>query len=161
VTASAAVRLRRARLDDLPARGELAPGWRIRTWSAGDEVTVPPLLGEAFGPSRATVAGLQAFWRRFPGIEPRGIFVVEDAGGRVATTATTRLDPNGGKRGWIHLVATRRDLRRRGLATFVVVHALHELAAAGARTAQVGTEARNEAALAFYRALGFTICDGA
>jgi ribosomal protein S18 acetylase RimI-like enzyme len=59
--------------------------------------------------------------------------------------------------GRIPLIATRADLRRRGLGRVLVTAALRWFADAGATVAHVKTQAANYPALALYHRLGFVI----
>ena len=153
----ASVTMIRGDLRGLPPLPETPAGYCVRTWHVGDDIAVPALLGDAFGPDRATYDDLLRFWRRFPGIEPDGVFVVENASGEVVGTATARIDPSSPACGWIHLVAVASGYRRGGLGRLLVIRALHHLAARGVSRALVGTTAANTAAISMYAAIGFAV----
>jgi ribosomal protein S18 acetylase RimI-like enzyme len=118
-------------------------------------MAIPALLGDAFGPDRATYDDLLQFWRRFPGIDPDGVFVVETAGGEVVGTVTGRIDPSSPMRGWVHLIAVASSYRGHALGRLLVIQALHYLAARGASLALVGTRETNTVAISMYAAIGF------
>ena len=65
-------------------------------------------------------------------------------------------------RGWLDSVAVRRPWRRQGLATALVVRALHALRAAGYSGAVLGVDASNpQDALGLYRRVGFEVVSSA
>ena len=150
-----AMRLALSGLDRLPRVPEVPEGYLLRTWRDGDEVAIPALLGEAFGPSRASFHDLQQFWLTHPGIRPEGIFIIESEVGEVAGTATARIDEVQDHAGYVHRVAVRRTHRRRGLATLVVLKALHHIADHHGRPALVETNEDNMLAISLYLKLGF------
>jgi ribosomal protein S18 acetylase RimI-like enzyme len=117
---------------------------------------MPALLGEGFGPHRATYAALEEFWRRFPGLGPSGALIVESSDGEIAATVSTRVEV---ERLWIHLVAVSGQHRRRGLATFAILSALDAHAGRGIDSAWVGTAAHRLAAIRLYLGLGFEVVD--
>jgi GNAT superfamily N-acetyltransferase len=143
------------RLADLPPVPSLPAGYTRRSWLPCDEGRMPKVLGEAFGPHRGSYAALEEFWRRFPGLGPSGAIVVESAKGEVVATASTRVDPDDANRAWIHLVGVHPAHRRRGLATYAILTALHAQADGGLTSVWVGTGAHRLAAIELYGRLGF------
>jgi mycothiol synthase len=65
-------------------------------------------------------------------------------------------------RGWLHRVSVRRQWRRRGLATALIVSALAGLRDAGMNEAMLGVDSENPTgALQLYESLGFAVHDRA
>ncbi len=150
-----AVRLTLSGLNRLPRVPEMPEGYRLRTWRDGDEVAIPALLGEAFGPSRASFHDLQQFWLTHPCIRPDGIFIIESEVGEVAGTATARIDQAQDRAGYVHRLAVRRTHRQRGLATLSVLKALHHIADHHRCLAIVETKEDNIVAISLFLKLGF------
>lgn len=138
-----------------PRASPLPPGYVERCWQSGDEDRLPRLLGEAFGPRRSTYAALQEFWRKYPGIAPDGIVVVENARGEAVATASARIDPSTPGRGAVHLVAVRTDHRCRGLGAWVTLTALQRLAARGVTYAVLATREERLPAIRVYLRIGW------
>lgn len=95
-----------------------------------------------------------------PDYDPALDLVVEAADGTLAAycecaTSRTAWARGGRREGWIDMVATHPDLRRRGIGRALLLAALRRLRAAGADTARLFTESTNESALRLYAALGF------
>ena len=91
--------------------------------------------------------GLATFLARNP-----GSFLVADQQGRLVGSAMGGWD---GRRGWIYHVAIAADLRRLGLASALVRRVEDALRGAGCRRCLVSVEGGNDAALAFWRRLGY------
>lgn len=144
-------------LDRLLPVPEVPAGYLLRTWRDGDELGIPPLLGEAFGVNRASFKDLQRFWLDHPGIVPEGIFIIETDKGELVGTATGRIDLDQSHQGYVHRVAVRRGHRRRGLATLLVLKALHYIADNNGRVAIVGTDENKPQAISIYLRLGFEL----
>jgi mycothiol synthase len=142
-------------LSELPPLPALPAGYRLRTWQAGDETKVPPVLGDAFF-GDPTVAAYETF-RRY--LEERGafipenVFVIEAASGQVVGTTTARFVS--AQVGRLHRVGVQRKHQGRGLGTTLVLKALHHLAERDVHTVYVGTEDDKLAALSVYLHAGF------
>lgn len=91
--------------------------------------------------------GLATFLARNP-----GSFLVAEQRGRLVGSAMGGWD---GRRGWIYHVTVAEDLRRLGLATVLVRQVEDALRRAGCRRCLVSVEGGNDAALAFWRRLGY------
>ena len=83
------------------------------------------------------------------------LFVATDAD-RVVGTAMAGYD---GHRGWLYTVAVSPELRRRGIGTDLVRHAVDALRAAGCIKVNLQIRATNAAVRGFYESLGFEVED--
>lgn len=64
----------------------------------------------------------------------------------------------GRREAWINLLGTRREWRKRGLASALLAHAVRAYAAAGFDTAMIGVDRDNPSGAAgLYKSLGFTL----
>jgi GNAT superfamily N-acetyltransferase len=75
----------------------------------------------------------EADWRRLLALDPEGCFVAELDGRAVGTTATTLFGPVG----WISMVLVEASVRRLGIGTRLLEHALAYLDRAGAKTVRL------------------------
>jgi ribosomal protein S18 acetylase RimI-like enzyme len=62
-----------------------------------------------------------------------------------------------GHRGWLYSVAVHPRLRRRGIGTSLVRHAIEQLRRLGCVKVNLQVRATNSAVVAFYRSLGFSV----
>jgi ribosomal protein S18 acetylase RimI-like enzyme len=62
-----------------------------------------------------------------------------------------------GHRGWLYSVAVHPRLRRRGVGTSLVRHAIEQLGRLGCVKVNLQVRATNSAVVAFYRSLGFSV----
>lgn len=111
---------------------------------------LPSDISGAIGLTRA--AGwnqISADWQRLLSLEPEGCFTLE-SGGRVA--ATTTVVCYGRELGWLGMVLTAPECRRRGFAELLIARALQF--AEGRRLATVKLDA-TEAGIGLYRKFGF------
>ena len=83
------------------------------------------------------------------------LFVATEAD-RVVGTAMAGYD---GHRGWLYTVAVSPELRRRGIGTDLVRHAVDALRAAGCIKVNLQIRATNAAVRGFYESLGFEVED--
>jgi GNAT superfamily N-acetyltransferase len=90
----------------------------------------------------------EADWRRFLDLEPDGCFVGEVDGNVVATTTTRVFGPIA----WIGMVLVDQAMRRRGIGTAMMEHALAHLTARGVATMRLDATPLGEP---IYRRLGF------
>jgi GNAT superfamily N-acetyltransferase len=90
----------------------------------------------------------EADWRRLLAMDPDGCFVAELDGRAVGTTATTLFGPIG----WISMVLVEASVRRLGIGTRLLEHALAHLDRAGARAARLDATALGRPV---YEKLGF------
>jgi|GEM_PF-143267 len=75
----------------------------------------------------------EADWHRLLALDPEGCFVAELDGRAVGTTATTLFGPIG----WISMVLVEASVRRLGIGTRLLEHALAYLDRAGAKTVRL------------------------
>jgi GNAT superfamily N-acetyltransferase len=90
----------------------------------------------------------EADWRRFLDLEPEGCFVGEVDGKLVATTTTRVFGPIG----WIGMVLVDQAMRRRGIGTAMMEHALAYLTARGVATMRLDATPLGQP---IYQRLGF------
>lgn len=111
-----------------------------------------------------------ALWREvFPGDPPwnepslvmarkravqRDLFLVATVNGALAGTAMGGYD---GHRGWVYSVAVRADSRRRGIGARLMARLESALMDMGCPKMNLQVRAGNEAVVAFYRRLGYTV----
>jgi len=149
------IHLRHSNLYRLPPVTEVPYGYLWRTWRDGDEIGIPTLLGEVFGPKRASFKNLKRFWEDHPIIVPGGISIIETDNREIVGTATGRIDKCKPHLGYVHRVAVQKNHRRRGLATHLVLKTLKYIADNKGRVAIVGTNEHNLQAISIYLKLGF------
>jgi len=83
----------------------------------------------------------------------RLLFVASERG-RIVGSAMAGYD---GHRGWLYSVAVEPDGRRKGLGSALVKHAVAALRTAGCVKVNLQVRSSNEAVVAFYEALGFSV----
>jgi ribosomal protein S18 acetylase RimI-like enzyme len=84
------------------------------------------------------------------------LLLVAEAEGRVVGAVIAGFD---GVRGWIYHLAVAPARRRRGIATRLMHAAAEGLRRAGCAKINLQVRAANDAAVAFYRALGYDVED--
>jgi N-acetylglutamate synthase-like GNAT family acetyltransferase len=140
-------------LQALPPAPETPAGFSLRTWRDGDELTVPPVLGDGFNDPEMSIYEAQLKnWHAKPGVDPEGCFVLETTQGLPIATAIGRMDPTEPHVGRLHQVAVRRAYWRRGLGTVTVLSAMQYMAQSNRKEVLVGWEWES---LLFYLSLGF------
>lgn len=92
-------------------------------------------------------ASLQLFLKR----NPTTCLVMKDSGRLIGTV----LGGFDGRRGFIYHLAIQPDYRRQGLGKKLLDQALNELAKAGAQRTHLFVWKENQAAIDFYRSLGW------
>ena len=125
-----------------------APEIHVREYRAGDGDALRALWVEfGFRLIGDDDEGMARFAARNP-----GLFLVAEDQGRIVASAMGAWD---GRRGWLYHVAAASAYRRRGLAAGLVGRIEVALRALGCPRSVVIVEADNEAALAFWTALGY------
>jgi ribosomal protein S18 acetylase RimI-like enzyme len=124
----------------------------IRTYRRDDGREVSALWSEVFPNDPPHNAAAVAIPRKLA-VQPELFFVAEEDG-HVAGTIMAGYD---GHRGWLYAVAVSPRLRRRGIGTALVQHAVSALAALGCLKVNLQVRAGNDSAVAFYRKLGFAV----
>ena len=84
----------------------------------------------------------------------RDLFLVTEVEGAVVATVMAGYD---GHRGWVNYLAVAPDLRGRGLARSLMTEVEARLEAAGCPKLNLQVRTDNEAALGFYRAIGYSV----
>jgi mycothiol synthase len=89
--------------------------------------------------------------------DPDGLFVAEDAGGRVVGFHWTKVEgqPDGTELGEVYVVGVDPDAHGGGLGTALTARGLRYLHERGVRTVDLYVEGDNTPALAVYHRLGF------
>ncbi len=124
----------------------------IRTYKQQDEQAVIELWTAVFGyPGPHNAPKLEI--DRKLALQPDLLFVA-DLDGRVIGTVMAGYD---GHRGWIYSLAVDENERGQGVGTALVRHAEAALAALGCPKVKLQVLAGNDAALAFYRKLGYSV----
>lgn len=152
-------------LEDLPPV-DVPSGYVLRTPSEGELATVHAALVDAFRehwgePEDTTNAGF-AEWVEGPRFDLALVAVLWD-GDQPASCSAGELErrADGAVRGYVSVVGTHPDHRRRGLARATLAEVLHRLRAAGASDAYLGVDAQNQnRAFALYEDLGFRMTSG-
>ena len=143
--------------------------YRIRPYQPVDLPRLQEITAETFGPvsiDRNMEQKLGAFgqgdWRaRKVGAiaddcqaQPDGVFVAEDAAGRVVGYVTTRLNPLSGV-GWIPNLAVDPAHQGRGLGRALLEYALEFFRRSGMQVAKIETLEQNPVGQKLYPSLGF------
>lgn len=138
--------------DEVEALMGSTPRPRIRLFEAADEDAVIALWDAAgllrpWNDPRADIA-------RKLTVQPE-LFVVAEAGdGTLVGAVMAGFD---GHRGWMNYLATAPTVRGQGVGRALVTHVERALAALGCPKVNLQVRADNEAAVGFYRHLGFTV----
>jgi ribosomal protein S18 acetylase RimI-like enzyme len=133
---------------------------QIRPYTVADEPAIIELWTAEFGydaPHRAPAFAL-ACKRE---VQPELLFVAtaEGASGASPRIIGTAMGGYDGHRGWLYSLAVHRDFRRQGIATALVRQVEAALAALGCPKLNLQVIPGNQAALAFYAALGYALDD--
>ncbi|HXR44314.1 MAG TPA: GNAT family acetyltransferase [Pseudolysinimonas sp.] len=126
---------------------------RIRAFSEGDTERVVALW-EACGLLRPWNDPRRDILRKLT--EQRELFLVGEIDGRIMATVMAGYD---GHRGWLNYLAVDPSEQRRGWGRLLVEHVAGLLAERGCPKLSLQVRAGNEAAVAFYRRLGFQVDD--
>jgi mycothiol synthase len=159
----------RPRLDDLAPPPPLPAGLEVKPAEPAHRRGVWEADVEAFRDHWGTPDTSEAAFERFvqESAQRLDLWQVAWAGDEVAGHVLVAVDEDenaalGVSRGWLESVAVRRPWRRRGLATALVVRALHALRDAGYESAVLGVDVANpQDALDLYRRVGFEIASSA
>lgn len=167
-TAARSFAVMRRPLTDLPPLPDTPKGIVVTTWSAAIDEAMRETSNEAFadhwGSLPMTPEGWRAMTADAPSFRADASFAAM-AGEIAAAFCTVEFDPEdaetrGYREFYLHRVGTRRDHRRRGLASLVIIHALHAAAAAGADTMALEVdETSHTNATVVYERLGFTVAE--
>lgn len=125
---------------------------RIRPYQVADEASVADLW-------RAVFPGAPAWNRPEEDIRrklavQRELFLVAETGGRIVGSAMAGFD---GHRGWVYYVAVMPEHRRQGIGTALMAAVERGLAQLGCPKLNLQVRASNEAVVAFYRQLGYSV----
>jgi len=159
----------RPRLDDLTTPPPLPTDLEVRPAQPAHRRAIWAADVEAFRDHWGTPDTSEAAFERFvqESAQRLDLWQVAWAGDEVAGHVLVAVDESenaalGVSRAWLDSVAVRRPWRRRGLATSLVVRALHAIRDAGYESAVLGVDAANpQDALDLYRRVGFEIASSA
>jgi ribosomal protein S18 acetylase RimI-like enzyme len=87
-------------------------------------------------------------------------WVAEDPAGRLAGFVVAFVSPDDPSTGYVHMLATDPNRRRRGLGRALYERAFEDLRSRGARRVTAITWPGNRGSVAFHRAVGFRLDDG-
>lgn len=129
-------------------------GLIIRPYEPRDEAQVVSLWHEVFPDDPPRNEPSSVIQRKL-GVQPQ-LFLVGSFDGHIVAAVIGGYD---GFRGWIHHLAVAAAHRRRGFGRDMVAEVEARLAALGCPKVNLQVRATNEAVVAFYRRLGYTIED--
>jgi ribosomal protein S18 acetylase RimI-like enzyme len=142
--------------DEIPAP-RVPGGWRVSGLDDAHIDSRAQTQYEAFAPgSRTTPKSWRYLMHNAPGYDRDLDNVAVSPEGNVCAAALVWLDSEGNV-GEFEPVGTRPAHQRRGLGKAVLLRGLAKMRERGMRTAIVGTNATNTAAIALYRSVGFAI----
>ncbi len=148
----------RPTLDSLPAV-EVPEGYRLRTYTPGDETAWAEIMGAEGGIGRDwTVEKVRERLVDHPQFEPAGLFFVTsdaEAGRPVASACAWHDSPEERVLGNVHMVCALPSHRGRGLGRLVTLAVLHYLHVRGFQSADLSTDDPRLAAIKTYLGLGF------
>ena len=125
---------------------------RIRPYRESDETAVAALWRAVF-PGAPEWNRPEQDIRRKCMVQPH-LFLVAAVGARIVGTAMAGFD---GHRGWVYYVTVAPDTRRRGIGAALMGRVERDLVQAGCTKLNLQVRPGNEAAVAFYRHLGYQV----
>lgn len=145
-------------LDDAIAAPNVPDGWRIDGLHAAELIdSRAQTQFEAFSPgSHTTPTTWRYLMNNAPGYEPDLDNIAISPAGEVCAAALIWLDEES-RIGEFEPVGTRPQHQRKGLGKAILLRGVAKMRERGMRTAIVGTNAKNAAAIALYESVGFTI----
>jgi ribosomal protein S18 acetylase RimI-like enzyme len=151
-------------LDDLPARTSL-DGIRIEPWDAARDEEIRLVKNESFadhwGSTPISVESWQSMVHGFGGRPDLSFLAIDDATDAVVGFCLAHRyeadDEVAGRRdGWVEQLGTLAGFRGRGVASALLVEALHAFAGADLSHASIGVDSDSPTGAArLYRSLGF------
>lgn len=123
---------------------------KIRTFQSNDRLAVVSLWNLVFPNSTGHNDPDGSIERKVA--QDDGLFFIAEDDGSIVGTVLAGYD---GHRGWIYSLAVAPDLRRRGIATRLVLHVEKELLTRGCIKLNLQVRAENFEVVAFYESLGF------
>ncbi len=129
-----------------------AAGIEIRPYREADERAVVSLWRRVFPDAPAWNVPRQDIERKL-GVQ-RELFLVATQEGTIVGTAMAGFD---GHRGWVYLLCVQPERRRRGIGAALMRRVESDLAALGCHKLNLQVRAGNEAVVAFYSTLGYSI----
>jgi mycothiol synthase len=129
-----------ADLPEQPLPSEWPAGFAVAPLAAGEERLLWQLVEDAFADHWEHTHRPFEEWLAARRLEPELTFVVR-VNGDPAAAAICKREQFG--MGWVEVLGTRREYRRRGLGEALLRHAFRELYARGARRVGLGVDAAN------------------
>jgi mycothiol synthase len=137
----------------------LSPGYRLRTYKAGDEEEWANLINRSYATTPNgtdyTAEKVLENWVNTPCFMPDGSFFVTHRGSMVGCFMAWREVNEGPRRGRLHWLAVDPDHRRRGIAKFLTVRVISHLQAKGLTSIFLDTGHNLPVAMHMYRKMGF------
>lgn len=126
--------------------------YEIRPYRESDEEGVVGLWNEVF-PDQPPRNDPRASIRRKLAVQ-RELFFVATAAGEILGTAMAGYD---GHRGWVYSVATRPELRAKGIGRALMERVERELTSLGCPKLNLQVVSSNRGVVAFYERLGYSV----
>jgi mycothiol synthase len=127
-------------LDAEPPASTWPQGFSVASLAAGEERELYQVLEDAFVDHWGHTERTYEVWLRTHVIEHDVCFLVR-TNGDIAAGALCRSEQFG--MGWVDVLGTRREFRRKGLGDALLRHAFRELYRRGARQVGLGVDAEN------------------
>lgn len=146
----------RDRLVDGEVTGPAARDLVFRRPTEADHPRIHAVVDEWWGGRRMRALVPRLWLQHFTGTS----WVAEDGDGRLRGFLIAFLGQDDPGTGYVHLVASDPNVRRRGIGRALYERAFTDLAAHGARHVTAVTWPGNRTSVAFHRAMGFLVDDG-
>lgn len=147
------LRMLRPNLDALPPIA-LPPGYELRTYREGDDVTWAAIAAGSLNPSYTPEKAREAMTRK-PQFKPERMFFVTHQGQAVGTATAWMNPPTDTRQGYVHMVGVLEAHRGKGLGRVVTLAVLHYFRDHGFTRAILDTDDWRVPALVTYLKLGF------
>lgn len=146
-------------LDDEPEPPVWAEGFEVATMAPGEERALYEVLENAFIDHWGHIHRSFEEWLQ-PRVLERDLCFLVRAGDEVAAGAECKREMFG--MGWVDVLGTRREYRRKGLGEALLRHAFRELYRRGARRVGLGVDAANPTgATRLYERAGMRVASAA
>lgn len=147
------LRMFRPNLDALPPIA-LPPGYELRTYRDGDDVTWAAIAAGSLNPSYTPEKAREGMIKK-PQFKPERMFFVTHQGQAVGTATAWMNPPTDTQQGYVHMVGVLEAHRGKGLGRVVTLAVLHYFRDHGFTRAILDTDDWRVPALVTYLKLGF------
>ncbi len=134
---------------------QLPEGYKLKTFSPGDEEKWVELMRNIFPESDWTVEKFKEAFASQPQFDPQGLFFIIKGEEYVATALGWFDDVNNKEMGRVHWVGVKEEHRGKGLGKAVVLAVLHYLRSQGSWKVILDTQEYRKPAIRLYETLGF------